>query len=151
MLEKTFSVLSYLRKPKFYQEGDPSQVYLRVTVDGVAVEISAKRTWHPERWNNRSGRAIGVKDDVRSLNRFLDIMTNKVHDARRFLIDSVGADREASQPDSNFIKPFGRTVRNPAAAARLGSKWLIRLYLIAILVGCFSAIMTLMFLWIKLH
>lgn len=87
MLEKTFSVLSYLRKPKFYKEGDPSQVYLRVTVDGVAVEISAKRTWHPERWNNRSGRAIGAKDDVRSLNRFLDIMTNKVHDARRYLID----------------------------------------------------------------
>jgi integrase len=87
MLEKTFSVLSYLRKPKFYREGDPSQVYLRVTVDGLAVEISAKRTWYPERWNNRSGRAIGVKDDVRSLNRFLDIMTNKVHDARRFLID----------------------------------------------------------------
>jgi hypothetical protein len=58
MLEKSFSVLSYLRKPKFYMEGDPFHVYLRVTVDGGAVEISAKRTWHPERWNSRAGRAL---------------------------------------------------------------------------------------------
>lgn len=87
MLEKSFSVLSYLRKPKFYKEGDPFHVYLRVTVDGVPVEISAKRTWYPDRWNNRNGRASGQKDDVKSLNRFLDIMTNKVHDARRVLID----------------------------------------------------------------
>jgi hypothetical protein len=35
---------------------------------------------------------------------------------------SVGADRGASQPDSNFIKPFRRTVRNPAAAAKVGQQ-----------------------------
>jgi hypothetical protein len=31
---------------------------------------------------------------------------------------SVGADREASKPDSNFIKPFGRTVRNTSETTK---------------------------------
>lgn len=87
MLEKSFSVLSFLRKPKFYREGDPYQVYLKVTVDGVPVEISVKRSWDQTRWNSRNGRAVGLKEDVKSLNRLLDVMTNKVHDARRALID----------------------------------------------------------------
>lgn len=87
MLEKSFSVLTYLRKPKFYKKGDPFQIYLKVTVDGSAVEISAKRTWFPDRWDSRQERATGLKEDAKSLNRFLDIMTNKVHDARRNLID----------------------------------------------------------------
>ena len=101
MLEISFSVLSYLRKPKFYKEGDPFHVYLKVTVDGTPVDISAKRTWSPERWNSRNGRAIGLKDDVKSLNRFLDVMTNKVHDARRFLIDE---DKEVTaQAIKNYL------------------------------------------------
>jgi site-specific recombinase XerD len=88
MLEKTFSLLVYLKKPKFYKDNDFYQIYLRITVDGVPVALSAKRTWDPDRWNNRSGRAIGNKEDARSLNLYLDLLTNKVHEARRVLIDA---------------------------------------------------------------
>jgi site-specific recombinase XerD len=88
MLEKTFSLLVYLKKPKFFRKNDPYQIYLRITVDGVPVALSAKRTWDPTRWNGRSGRASGTKEDARSLNLFLDVLTNKVHEARRKLIDA---------------------------------------------------------------
>jgi len=88
MLEKSFSILTHLKKPKFYKSGDPYQLYLRITVDGIATEISTKRTWDIVRWNKRSGRAVGTKEDARSINSFLEIMTTKVHDARRHLIDA---------------------------------------------------------------
>lgn len=88
MLEKSFSILIYLKKPKYYQTGDPYQVYLRITVDGERAEFSLKRTWDLSRWNNRSGRASGTKEDAKSMNSFLEIMTTKVHDARRKLIDA---------------------------------------------------------------
>jgi integrase len=87
MLEKTFSLLVYLKKPKFYKEKDPYQIYLRITVDGVPVELSAKRTWDPSRWNHRSGTANGSKEDAKSLNTFLYLLSAKVHEARRELID----------------------------------------------------------------
>lgn len=47
MLEKTFSLLVYLKKPKFHKDNDPYQIYLRITVDGVPIALSAKRTWGP--------------------------------------------------------------------------------------------------------
>ncbi|MEO7215192.1 site-specific integrase [Mucilaginibacter sp.] len=88
MLEKTFSLLVYLKKPKFYKDNDPYQIYLRITVDGDPIAISAKRTWDPNRWNSRSGRAAGSKEDAKSLNLYLDLLSSKVHDARRALIDA---------------------------------------------------------------
>jgi site-specific recombinase XerD len=87
MLEKNFSVNVYLKKPKFFEKGDPYQVYLRITVDGNKVEITAKRTWQPDRWNHRSGRAEGTRDDARELNKGIDALVNQVHQARRHLIE----------------------------------------------------------------
>ena len=88
MLEKSFSILSHLKKPKYYKDGDPFQLYIRITVDGSPTEISTKRTWDVNRWNKRSGRAAGTKEDAKALNSFIDTMIGKIHDARRQLIDA---------------------------------------------------------------
>ncbi|RVU03125.1 site-specific integrase [Mucilaginibacter limnophilus] len=88
MLEKNFSVNVYLKKPKFYEAGDPFQVYIRITVDSERVEITAKRTWDPKRWNARSGRAEGSREDARELNKCIDALTHKIHEARRQLIEA---------------------------------------------------------------
>jgi site-specific recombinase XerD len=88
MLEKSFSILSHLKKPKFYKNGDPFQLYIRITVDGSPTEISTKRTWDINRWNKRSGRASGTKEEAKALNIFIDTMIAKIHDARRHLIDA---------------------------------------------------------------
>ena len=63
-------------------------VYLRVTVDGVSNEISTKRKWEHTRWDSRKGRASGTKDDEKALNSFIEILSHKVHEARRKLIDA---------------------------------------------------------------
>lgn len=87
MLEKSFTILFYLKKPKNYLKG-PIPVYLRITVNGVPKELSVKRTFDPNRWNKDSCRAIGNKEDARSMNEFLDLIQAKVYDARRKLIEA---------------------------------------------------------------
>ena len=87
MLDKSFSLLFYLKKPKNYVNGK-MPIYLRITVNGVAKEITTKRECEPSRWNKKSERANGIKEDIKSLNEYLDILQNKVYEARRQLIDS---------------------------------------------------------------
>jgi hypothetical protein len=43
------------------------------TVDGIPKELSLKRTWEKNRWNNGAGRASGTKEDAKSLNAYLDL------------------------------------------------------------------------------
>lgn len=86
MLEKSLGLLFYLKKPKDYTEG-PVLIYLRITVDGVPKEMSTKRFCDPERWNSKANRVIGNKEDVKTLNAYLDVLQNKAYDARTHLID----------------------------------------------------------------
>ncbi|OCX52798.1 hypothetical protein BEL04_00230 [Mucilaginibacter sp. PPCGB 2223] len=87
MLEKSFGLLFFLRKPRDYEEG-LMYVYMRITVDGVAKEVSVKRSWEPSKWSAKANRATGTKEDTRQLNHYLDVLQNKVYDARRKLIDN---------------------------------------------------------------
>lgn len=87
MLEKSFGLLFFLRKPKNYRSG-PLPIYLKLTVDGSPKELSAKRKCLPADWNAASGRVIGKKESVRELNHYLDSLEQKVYQAKRKLIDS---------------------------------------------------------------
>ena len=87
MLSKTFTLLFYLKKPKNYQSGK-MPIYIRFTINKQRVEIATKRECEPEKWNQSSGRKNGIKEDVRSLNAYLDTLQTKVYDAHRRLIDS---------------------------------------------------------------
>ena len=87
MLEQTFSLLYYLKKPRNYSKG-PMHVYLRITVDGVPREISTGRHCLPERWNRRGERMIGTKEDARQLNSYLDTIQSKVYEVRRNLLET---------------------------------------------------------------
>ncbi|MGQ7856244.1 Arm DNA-binding domain-containing protein [Pedobacter sp. WC2501] len=53
-MKTNFSLLFYLKKPKNYLKG-AVPVYLRITVDGKRVEMSASRKCEPELWNISSG------------------------------------------------------------------------------------------------
>lgn len=86
MLEKNFSLLFYLKKPKNYLNG-PVPIYLRITVDGTSKEISIARDSDIDRWNKISGRMLGTKEDAILLNAYLDTLLTKVYEARRQLLD----------------------------------------------------------------
>jgi len=86
MLEKSFSLLFYLKKPKNYLKGI-MPIYLRITVDGIPKEISTGRQCDPDRWNANTSRCNGTKEDAKLLNAFLDILQTKVYEVRRKLLE----------------------------------------------------------------
>lgn len=63
-MKTNFSLLFYLKKPKNYVKG-AVPVYLRITIDGKPVEMSASRKCEPELWNTKAGHMIGTKEDAK--------------------------------------------------------------------------------------
>jgi site-specific recombinase XerD len=86
-MKSNFNLLFYLKKQKNYQDG-PAAIYMRITVDGKRAEASAGRDCEPSKWNRHAGRAAGTKEEIRTLNNYLDSLQNKVKNAHQSLIDS---------------------------------------------------------------
>ncbi|WP_367268582.1 Arm DNA-binding domain-containing protein [uncultured Pedobacter sp.] len=86
-MKSNFHLLYYLRKQKVYK-GGPRAIYMRITVDGRRAEMSIGRECESDKWNNSAGRAIGKKEDVRSLNSYLDSLQSKMRMAHQALLDS---------------------------------------------------------------
>lgn len=87
MLEKSFGLLFFMRKPKNYKNG-LLPIYLKITVDGQPKELSAKRKWDPAKWNTAAGRALGTKEESRELNYYLNSLELKVYEAKKKLMES---------------------------------------------------------------
>ncbi|MDG2430942.1 MAG: site-specific integrase, partial [Flavobacterium sp.] len=75
MLESSFGLVFFLKIPR--NESKIRVVYLRITVDGIPKETSTKRKWDISRWDQKLERAIGSKEDAKSLNFFLDSLILK--------------------------------------------------------------------------
>jgi hypothetical protein len=61
-------------------------LHLRITINSQRAEISLNRGFDPERWNQKTGRAIGTKEDARSLNAYLETMQVKIYEFHRELV-----------------------------------------------------------------
>ena len=83
-MKTNFSLLFYLKKQKKFT-GGLAPVYLRITVEGKRVELTTNRECDPEKWNNQSGRAIGTKENIKSLNAYFDNLQAEVYAAHRYL------------------------------------------------------------------
>ncbi|WP_442780939.1 hypothetical protein [Algoriphagus sp. PAP.12] len=57
-------------------------IYLRITVEGTAKELSTKRLWHSLKWNVSAGRATGKSEASKSLNSYLDTLYYKAMQAK---------------------------------------------------------------------
>jgi len=86
MLDKSFGLLFFMKRPTNVTQGD-MYIYLRITVNGIFKDVSSKRRWSPSRWDPKSGKAIGSKEDARALNLLIMTLESKAHEARRSLID----------------------------------------------------------------
>lgn len=85
MVTNRFSLRFRLKKPKNYVQGK-MLVYMRITIDSMRTELSVNREFDPERWNKKTGRAMGNKEDAKSLNAYLDTLQVRVHEAHRELM-----------------------------------------------------------------
>src|SRR4051812_29017343 len=86
MLDKSFGLLFYLKKPKNYVKGT-IPIYLRITVDGIPKELSVKWDWDLNRWSSHAGLASGTKEDARTVKANLVIFQSKAYEEKRYLIE----------------------------------------------------------------
>jgi hypothetical protein len=49
-------------------------IYVKVTIDGERAEWTCQRNCDPRKWNQQAARAIGNKDETKSLNQYLDAL-----------------------------------------------------------------------------
>lgn len=87
MLTKNFSLLFYLKRRSNYVSGN-LPIYIRITINGRRVEITAQRECEPEKWNIAAGRKNGTKEDVRILNAYLDTLQAKIYEIHRRLVEA---------------------------------------------------------------
>jgi len=85
-MRDTFSTLFYLKSKTKKDENAP--LYVRITVRGQRAEISLKRSVSKLRWNSSKGRLNGSKEDVKSLNRYLNAVEYKLEQAHYHLIQN---------------------------------------------------------------
>ncbi|WP_051289158.1 tyrosine-type recombinase/integrase [Chryseobacterium daeguense] len=78
MLEKSYGLTFFLKSPK-NKKDIQRYVHVRVTVDGIPKETSTKRKWDANRWDQKTERATGTKEDARSFNFFLDSLVTAIN------------------------------------------------------------------------
>ncbi|WP_125720987.1 site-specific integrase [Flavobacterium ustbae] len=86
MLENSFGMAFFLKTA--HKGSKIRAVHLRITVDGITKETSTKRRWDFTRWDQKTERALGTKEDAKSLNYFLDSLTFKIHEIKTEIIHS---------------------------------------------------------------
>jgi integrase len=84
MLESSFGLTFFLKVPR--KKSNLRYIYLRITVDGIPKETSTKRKWDITRWDQKAERAIGTKEDARTINFFLTTIETKVNQYRNDLV-----------------------------------------------------------------
>lgn len=78
MLESSFGLVFFLKIPR--NESKIRTIYLRITVDGIPKETSTKRKWDISRWDQKLERAVGTREDAKSINMFLESLTLKINE-----------------------------------------------------------------------
>jgi site-specific recombinase XerD len=86
MIEKTFSLLFYLKPSKNEKDGLKS-IYMRITVESQRFEMSTKFKCHPDKWSAESHRVKGKTEEARMINNYLGSLQLKVHQSRKYLLD----------------------------------------------------------------
>ena len=79
------SILFYAKKAKTTSDG-LVPIYIRVTVDGVRIELSTKRYTQLEKWSVEGNRMKGTSAEAKATNTFLDTLKVKIYDYQQQLI-----------------------------------------------------------------
>ncbi|MCI9845475.1 hypothetical protein [Flavobacterium pectinovorum] len=67
MLESSFGITFFLRSSA--KSTSERYTYIRITVNCVPKETSTKRKWNVNRWDQKTGGAIGNKEDAKTFKR----------------------------------------------------------------------------------
>ncbi|GAA4770418.1 MULTISPECIES: site-specific integrase [Flavobacterium] len=96
-MNKTFNLLFFIKKNKIKADGT-APIYLRITIDGVPKEISAKRNIQLDRWDNKLQKVIGSSTEVKTLNAYLKTLEQQVYEAHHQVL------KDKEQATSSILK-----------------------------------------------
>src|SRR6187399_1779608 len=81
-MSQNFKILFYLKKGRNRNEKS-LPIYVRLTINGERAEWTCQRNCDPVRWNQQTGRAIGNKDETKSLNQHLDAIQANIFQVQK--------------------------------------------------------------------
>ena len=94
--QSTFSLLFWVTTSR--AKNNTVSVYARITVNGKRANISLQRKIVLSEWDSVKGKARGNKQESRLLNRYLDLVKNRIYEAHDQLLKE-----RAFNPSSNFF------------------------------------------------
>lgn len=86
-MKNRISILFYSKSAKASKNG-LLPIYLRITVDGVRIEISTSRFVEKSKWSIEGGKMKGNSEEARTINNYLDILKNKVNETERTMLNN---------------------------------------------------------------
>ncbi len=86
-MKNKISILFYAKSAKKSKNG-LLPIYLRITVDGVRIEVSTSKSIEKSRWSVEGGKMKGNSEEARTINSYLDILKNKVYEIEKFMINN---------------------------------------------------------------
>ncbi len=104
-LRSTFSVMFYINRTKIKKNG-MCQVLGRITVDTGIAQIGTKVEIAPERWDGKTGRAIGRSKQALLVNRTIDRLMEQAAKHYDDLVDLRGF--VTAEGVKNALKGIGR-------------------------------------------
>ncbi|MFC4213532.1 site-specific integrase [Pedobacter lithocola] len=88
-MKTNFSLLFYVKRPK-NQQKRIVPVYVRITVSGQRSETTTGVNCDLDRWNSKTGRQTGNKEEVKIFNAYLDNLQSDIYKAHKNLSESSG-------------------------------------------------------------
>lgn len=78
MKRATFNILFYVKRTKLLKTGE-APVYMRITLNSMASEVSLKRSIKPTLWDTTRNKAKGNSEDSQRLNDYLTSIRGQIY------------------------------------------------------------------------
>ena len=84
-MNKIFNLLFFIKKNKI-RTNATAPIYLRITIDGKAADIAAKRYIDPQKWDGKVHKALGNTQEAKTLNLYLKTLEQQVYDSHYLML-----------------------------------------------------------------
>ncbi len=86
-MKAKISILFYAKTCKS-TKNSLTPIYLRITINGVRIELSTSKYIDVTKWSPEAGKMKGQTQEARTINSYLDILRNKVYETEKYMINN---------------------------------------------------------------
>jgi hypothetical protein len=86
-MKNKIAILFYAKSSRALNSGI-LPIYLRITVDGVRIEVSTSKYVEKSRWSVEGNKMKGNSEEARTINSYLDVLKNKVYETKKSMINN---------------------------------------------------------------